>query len=338
MDLDGLNQLISDVFGPNTQTKVINGWVSMRCPLAPWTHASGRDSRPSAGISIQPNNTSVFNCMTCHSKMPLHALVERYAEYTGEDLTDLIDELQDEAYLGPRALPSWESTKAPREVEQTELDKNIFLDLYDSAAGHPYLLDRGISDETAELLELKLDPADPEDGEERILFPVFGEGRQLYGFSGRATRKIPSDDKRTLKVRDYSGLKKAQNLLGIHLVHEHKSPYVLVVEGLFDYANAWQHGFPAVAVMHSTMTEQQARLLRNLGKPVYLFYDDDDAGQSGCEIAGKMLQHFVPVMRVRYPEIWIDDPQEDGGGHYVKDPGELIEIDFTEMIRDARLF
>lgn len=338
MDLDGLNQIIGDVFGPNTQTKVINGWVSLRCPLAQWTHTSGRDSRASAGISIQPNNTSVFNCMTCHTKLPLQGLIQRYADYTGEDLSDLVEELEDEAYLGPRSLPTWDATKATREVEQTPLDKDIYLDLYDSAAGHPYLRSRGIDDETAELLQLKLDPEDPADGEERILIPVFGADGELYGFSGRATRKIPPEDKRTLKVRDYAGLKKAQNILGAHLALTHDLPYILLVEGLFDYVNAWRHGYPGMAVMHSTFTEQQARIVRDLGKPVYLFYDNDDAGQDGVEIAGRLLVDYVPVMRVRYPEIWIEDDTEPNGGHWVKDPGELIADDFKEMIDDARLF
>lgn len=337
MDLDGLNQIIGDVFGPNTATKVINGWVSLRCPLAQWTHTTGRDSRASAGISIQPNNTSVFNCMTCHTKLPLQGLIARYAEYTGDDLEDLIAELEDEAYLGPRDIPAWGATRGTQEVEPVPLDKNIYLDLYDSAAGHPYLASRGIDDETAELLQLKLDPADPADGEERILIPVFGPNGDLFGFSGRATRNIPKTDKRTLKVRDYAGLKKAHNLLGSHLVATHKPPYILLMEGLFDYVNAWQQGYPGMAVMHSTFTEHQARIVRDIGLPVYLFYDNDAAGKDGAEIAGKMLVDYVPVMRVRYPEIWIEDEEEDGG-HWVKDPGELIADDFKEMIDDARLF
>lgn len=333
MDRKGIETVLKDVFGPSIAMEEINGWVSIRCPLARWTHERGTDSRNSAGVSIQPRKTSVFNCYACKTKVPLQGLIKKYANYTGENFDDLIEELEDEAYLGPKELPDWEELRAPQAQALVPLDQAVYMDLYEPAAGHPYLLDRGIDDETADLLELKFDPNGPTDGAPRILFPVFGPERELYGFSGRDT-----SGEAALKVRDYAGLPKAQCLLGVHLVVEQRPDKVLVVEGLFDYANAWACGYPAVAVMHSTMTPPQAALLRDLGLPVYLFYDDDDAGKKGVQIAGEQLAHHVPVMRVRYPEIWIEDSQEEDGGHWVKDPGELQPEDFELMIADARLY
>jgi hypothetical protein len=327
----GIEQLVLDVFGP-TQTKVINGWVSVPCFLAQWKHETGRDTRSSAGISIQDHDTSVFNCYTCKTKVPLQGLIAQYAQFTGENLDDLIDELEDEAYLGPRELPGWEATKAQADTPPQILDKELHLDLYDSAAGHPYLRKRGITDDTVELLQLKFDPADPMDGEPRILFPVFGPDGDLHGFSGRA---IHPDAR--LKVRDYQGFEKAKCLLGSHLIAQEKPDKVVVVEGLFDYANCWQQGIPGVAVMHSTMTELQARILRDFSLPVYLFYDNDKAGQDGVQIAGPLLYRYIPVMKVRYPEVWIDDDSPEGG-HWLKDPGEMIAEDFDAMMADSRIF
>lgn len=333
MNLAGINDIVRDVFGPNTETKVINGWVSMRCPLAQWTHTTGRDSRASAGISIQENNTSVFNCMTCKTKVPLQGLIKKFAEFTGEDLDELIDELEDEAYLGPRSLAKWGERQDHNEDDPPVLNTELMLDLYDSAAGHRYLRKRGITADIAEKLQLKVDPRDPADGEERILFPAFNPEGELIGFSGRAT-----NPRALLKVRDYGGFRKAKALLGAHLITQENPDKIIVVEGLFDYANAWQQGYPAVAVMHSTLTAYQARLLKNFSKPTYLFYDNDDAGMSGVDIAGKQLVRYMPVMKVRYPEVWIEDPKEEEGGHWLKDPGELLAEDFEGMINDARLF
>jgi hypothetical protein len=139
MNLDGLNQIVSDVFGPNTDRKVINGWLSIRCPISQWTHEKGADSRPSSGISIQDNSTSVFNCYTCHNKLPLQALIKKYAEFSGEDLDELIEELEDEAYLGPRSIPKWGAPVVPQNLRPpTPIDAALYLDLYDSAAGHPW--------------------------------------------------------------------------------------------------------------------------------------------------------------------------------------------------------
>jgi hypothetical protein len=333
MNIDGINQLVRDVFGANWETKEIGGWVSMRCPLAPWKHRSGRDSRPSAGISIHEHDTSVYNCMTCHTRVPLQGLVREYAEFTGEDLSDLIEELEDEAYLGPRELPGWKQRREdPALEEPIILNKELHLDLYDPAAGHWYLATRGITDETANRLQLKVDPRDSE-GEERILFPVFSPDGDLHGFSGRAISK----DAR-IKVRDYAGLKKAGCLLGAHLITETKPDKIILVEGLFDYANGWQQGYPTTAIMSSTLTQLQARIVRDFGLPAYGFFDDDEAGADCTEKAGALIAPYQPFMKVRYPEIWIEDENEEDGGHWVKDPGELLAEDFAAMIADARLF
>ena len=178
-----------------------------------------------------------------------------------------------------------------------------------------------------------VDPCDPADGEERILFPVFGPDKELYGLTGRATNKAAR-----LKVRDYFGLKKAAGLLGAHLIDPKVHRYVLIVEGLFDYANAWECEQPALAVMHSTMTDRQAAIVRDFGLPAYMFYDNDSAGLKGANTAGKQLVKYIPVMKVRYPEVWIEIPEEPDGGHWLKDPGELTSDEFRSMIDDARLF
>lgn len=334
MDERQIREVIRDVFGPGVPTKIDGGWVSFPCVLARWTHPSGQDSRPSAGLSIQPNGTSIFSCFTCGNKAPIHGLLRKYANYTGEDLDDLIEELEDEAYLGARQMPSWDEVEAARLDEPLlVLDKAIFMDLYEPAAGHPYLRERGISDKTANKLQLMLDPRDPVDGEERILFPVFGLDGDLHGFTGRAT-----NPEARLKVRDYHGLAKAKCVLGAHLLRSTKPRRALVVEGLFDYANAWEQGQAAAAVMHSSMTDAQAAIFRELGLPTYLFYDNDAAGQKGVGMAGVALARHQAVMRVRYPEVWVENPSEEGGGHWLKDPGELLAEEFEEMIRDARLY
>lgn len=334
MNADAIREILRDVFGRNLRTTIAGSWVSFPCVLSTWTHSTGKDSNPSAGISINPTGVSVFHCFTCGNKAPIQGMLRKYANYTGEDLDALIEELEEEAYLGVRTLPTWEEGKNRNVVEPlVELDKAIFLDLYDPAAGHPYLVQRGISDETANLLQLMLDPADPADGEERILFPVFGLDGTLHGFSGRATRQ-----EARLKVRDYHGLSKARCVLGAHLISSTKPNRVLLVEGLFDYANSWECGQPAVAVMHSTLTEFQAAIVREIGLPTYLFYDDDEAGKKGVAAAGDALVRYQPVMRVRYPEVWVEDPAQAEGGHWLKDPGELLPEEFQAMIDDCRLY
>lgn len=338
MNADEIKDVLVEIGMRRSDLKVIHGWVSTKCPLARYTHQKGSDSAPSAGVSVA--NQPIFNCFTCGNARPLHALVAAYAEYTGEDFTDLIGELEDNAYLGPATLPGWEEIKAARQEEGVlmPLNEAVYMGLYESAAGHPYLTARGISPATARKLELLYDPEDFVDkgmGKKkvaRILFPVRGADGALYGFSGRdVTGRSP------VKVRDYAGLKKAACVLGAHLAAADNPREVLTVEGLFDYAMMHEQGYYGCAVMHSSLTEAQADIFRDLGKPNYLFYDDDAAGDKGVKEATKLLIDYIPLMRVRYPEIWIEDDSEEEGGHFVKDPGELLREDIEWMMSDARL-
>jgi hypothetical protein len=335
MDRQAVKDVLRDVFGANILMKDIGKWVSIRCPLAPWTHEHGHDSSPSAGVSVDENGTSVFSCFTCKNPGPLHTMLRKYADFTGEDLTEIIEELSEEAYFGPRTLPDWDRSKENNILElQMPLDEGIFMDLYDDAAGHPYLLRRGISRATATKMELKFDPADSE-GDARILFPCRGPDGLLYGFSGRAIR----DDAR-LKVRDYHGFKKAHNILGANLIAQDKPDHIVIVEGLMDVASTYECGHYGAGVLHSTMTQMQADIIRGFGIPTYLMYDNpkiDKAGGEGVEIAGKLLYRYVPTMRVRYPDIEIEDDSEEGF-HMCKDPGDLLPEEMDEMIADARPF
>lgn len=277
------------------------------------------------------DNLLTGNCFTCGNPKPFHAMLKDYADYSGEDLDDLIGELEEGEFLGPRNTLSYDAIKASRTSSEgmaMPIDEGLFMTLFDPAEGHWYLEDRGISRETARKLELRFDPEDSE-GEPRILFPVRGPDGLLYGFSGRAIY----EDAR-LKVRDYHGLVKAASVLGSHLVTA--TDQVLVVEGLFDYANAHQCGYTGCAVMHSTMTDLQAEIIRNLGRPAFLFYDADDAGYKGVVSARKRLVGHVPTFEVVYPRVKIED-DSDRGWHWLKDPGEMIPEDFEAMLNKAEL-
>jgi hypothetical protein len=42
-----------------------DSWINITCPIANTKHPSGRDSHPSAGISINPEGNSFFKCFSC---------------------------------------------------------------------------------------------------------------------------------------------------------------------------------------------------------------------------------------------------------------------------------
>jgi DNA primase len=207
------------------------------------------------------------------------------------------------------------------------VNKSEYFDLYDSAEGHPYLKKRGVTRRATKEMELLLDPGDG--GEPRILFPVYGLDKQLYGFSGRAVSPTAK-----LKVKDYHGLPKKRLLLGAHLLAK-EDPFVVLVEGLIDYARMRTLGYAGLAFMSSTLTEWQADILKSIGKPVYFFHDDDVAGRDARSKAKGLLWRHVPVMKVRYPkDSTVETPE--GGLRPPRDPAELTAEQVREMIDDAR--
>lgn len=321
MDRKDVKDFIREVLGPIPTTDN-DRWVSFSCPLAPWTHERGADRRPSAGISV--GDTSLFNCFTCHRKGPLTWLLMTLQRYTGEDWGSLHTALKREEFLGA-SLPEWGSADSLKDMEP--LDEDTYLGLYEPAEGHPYLRKRGITDRATRKMNLVFDPGDG--GEPRIVFPVYGLDGRLYGFSGRAIRPGAK-----LKVKDYYGLQKRRLLLGAHLV-DPADEYVILVEGLFDYARLVSLGFPALAMMSSSLTTDQVGILEEIGKPVYFFHDNDPAGLDARSRARDMLCR-LPMMKVRYPrEATVETPE--GDLRPPKDPAELNKDQVLEMVGDARL-
>ncbi len=324
MDREQIKELLREVLGPNTLLVDHENWVGLPCPLARWKHSSGHDRFPSAGVSVKDDDVSIFHCYACHSKGPLQFLLKELEKYTGDNYAKLIRSITDEEFIGGN-VPEWGSTVAKEKVLKV-LDYGLYRDIYEPAEGHTYLRTRGISDATARKLELLVDPGDST-GDERILFPVFGFNKDLYGFTGRAVMRNAE-----LKVRDYHGLPKAYCLLGSHLLSA-EDEYVVVVEGLFDYARLAQWNIPVVAVMHSGITKHQLPLLLEWGKPVILFFDEDEAGIDATGAAAKLLRGKLPVSIAKYKSRLT--PRKGKG--IPRDPGVLSESEVIWGIANAKL-
>lgn len=332
MDRDEIKEMVREVLGPNTEMVDHPNFVGLHCPLARWTHEKGADTTPSAGISVKDGDTSIFNCFVC-GKGPVSWLLKQLERYTGDNHSKIIRSLETGEFLGG-SLPEWGEQKVSRK-ELKVLDDATYMDLYDSAEGHRYFHDRAIeereveiNDTTARLLGLLVDPADSQ-GEERILFPVRGRNGDLYGFTGRAT-----DKRAELKVRDYHGLPKASVLLGLHLILP-EDEYVVVVEGLFDYAVIAQYDHPAVAALHAGLTPDQIRLLIELGKPVILMFDNDQAGEDATDKVIPLLRKHLPLSRVTYPKPPINPRGRKVA--WLKDPAKCTKQQVADMLAKAKI-
>lgn len=339
-----ITEFLKQLQNRRISSKLINGWVSMPCPLAPWTHRNSQDKNPSFGVKVQAtgDRVSIFNCYTCKKRGPMSYLAQLYQDFSGQDKSHLIDEAEDIELFGVQ-LPLWDERKdaephmippgalgaeyedifEPAWAEgNSAIDFSINPGMVRNQCGwvHHYLIQRGVQYDAAKYMDIRID-ADDGHGAERIVFQVRGPQGELYGYTGRAT-----DEEVVPRIRDYYGLPKRACLLGIDafINGTENLSAVILCEGLFDYARLVECEHMAVAAMHSGLTELQARLLRDLGLPVVLMYDNDEAGRSGAKLAKKLLQDYVPLQKVRYP---------DG----FKDPGSLSAGRIDHMLRDSRV-
>lgn len=316
-----IKSLLSEVYGTRRFERQ-GEWVMSPCPLAPWTHEKKTDSNPSFGVHIADNDKSIFNCFTCGHKGPMSRLVQLRERFTGENHGKLVAALQkEEAYQAE--LPEWGEGDA--RTEKPEPLPRAMCNLYPSCdPEHDYLHSRYIRPVAARLSGALYD--DDDHGAERIVLPIYGLDGKCYGYTGRAI-----DSKVTPKVRDYHGLKKKSLLLGMHRVDD-STDRIILVEGLFDYLNLIQYGHVALAVMHSGLTDHQADLVREIGKPTYLMYDNDAAGRKGVEEASKKLTGYVPVMVCDWPDF-----EEEYGVYEDGDPGDLTNAEVEYLLREAQI-
>jgi hypothetical protein len=269
-----LERLEIDILGES------RGWISARCPFAEFYHARGYDRRPSFSAHINDQGVSGFNCFTCGQRGPIVSLYKKLGELRGERyMRDIIecefDEVPEEfAEFGSRS----------RVVEKAKpVEDIIFVGMYpaawDIADAREYLIRRHVTEEAAVTLDLLFDP-----DERRILFPVRDDEFNLYGFTGRTILEessFPYED--FPKVRDYAGLRKEQLLLNEQNFDSNKP--TIIVEGLFAVAHAVSVRADKIANIMATMgahmSDFQAEKLIDHGKPVYMLYDDDLAGDVG---------------------------------------------------------
>lgn len=156
----------------------------------------------------------------------------------------------------------------------------------------------------------------------RIVFPIFDIDGRWVGNNGRwmgedyAERGVPK------YLYSPYPFETRHVLYGAHLAKD--SPYWILHEGVTDVIRAWEHGYEAVAILGSTLTEEQAELIRRNPKPVVLGFDGDAAGRKATRQAIALLfrKHVTDVSVMMLPE--------------GKDPGSMTKEEYDQAF-DHRL-
>lgn len=155
----------------------------------------------------------------------------------------------------------------------------------------------------------------------RLIFPIINAFDEVIAFGGRLLEK--SDFGKYKNTKETLLFNKSKTLYNVNLLKKLKRAQpikeVIVVEGYMDTISLYQAGFPnVVASMGTSLTKDQARLVKRYSENVLISYDGDFAGQKadlrGLEI---LKDENLNVRVVPLPEgLDPDDVVKQGGEAY----------------------
>ena len=118
----------------------------------------------------------------------------------------------------------------------------------------------------------------------RIVIPIHDIHGNIIALGGRIFQGTPEDAK-YLNSPESPVYSKSNQLFGLYFSKEHiqEKGFAILVEGYFDMIAPFQAGHQNIAASCGTsLTENQARLLRRYTERVVLFYDPDGAGKAAA--------------------------------------------------------
>jgi DNA primase len=129
----------------------------------------------------------------------------------------------------------------------------------------------------------------------RMVIPIHNEMGELVAYAGRAI------DGSEPRYKLPAGFKKSLELFNLHrAVAGNEERSVVIVEGFFDCMKVHQAGFPAIALMGSSLSQKQEDLLAKHFRMAWLLLDGDDAGQGAADdcLARLAQRTFVRLVRL----------------------------------------
>ncbi len=148
----------------------------------------------------------------------------------------------------------------------------------------------------------------------RLIIPIINAFDEVIAFGGRIIGKKTDGVAKYKNTRETMLFNKRKTLYNINLLKKFKQsnplPYIIMVEGYMDTISLYQAGFQnVVASMGTSLTPEQARMLKRYSDSVFISYDGDFAGQNadlrGLEI---LREEDLKVKVVLMPEG--DDPDD----------------------------
>ena len=122
----------------------------------------------------------------------------------------------------------------------------------------------------------------------RVMFPIFDLRGNVTAFGGR----VLTDEKpKYINTADTPVYHKSSGLFAMNFAKNTDSRQLILAEGYMDVIALHRAGFEnAIASLGTSLTEEQARILKRYADEVVICYDSDEAGQ-------KAVQRAIPILK-----------------------------------------
>ncbi len=161
---------------------------------------------------------------------------------------------------------------------------------------------------------------------DRIIFPITDSQGKIVGFGGRVMEK---GEPKYLNSPENVLFHKGRFLYGLSCAKDsiRRSKRAIIVEGYMDVIQAHQGGFTqTVASLGTSLTKEQAKLIKRFTSEVILAYDADTAGQNATLRGMEILEEVGLTVRV------LNLPSGFDPDSYIKENGATK---FERMIEEA---
>jgi DNA primase len=163
----------------------------------------------------------------------------------------------------------------------------------------------------------------------RVMFPFQNVSGKIIGFGGRKLRE--EQQPKYLNSPESPVYKKGKILYGLHQAVNsiRENGFVIIVEGYFDLLRLVEEGIKNTAATSGTsLTEEQAKLLRRYTKDIYIAYDGDSAGIKAAIRNAQIIEKYDMNAFI------ISLPEQDDPDSFVLNNGLAA---FKELLKEKTL-
>jgi DNA primase len=157
---------------------------------------------------------------------------------------------------------------------------------------------------------------------QRLIIPLENPEGKIVAFAARKVGETLLGEGKYKYLPSYCHYQKSSLLYNYSLVKKNRSEECYLVEGFFDVISLSKIGTDnCIALLGTNLSEEQLKLLKNLGKRMILFLDNDKAGKEATiNVATKLL----------FEEIDCEIIKND----YLGDPDEICRQQESETIKN----